>query len=99
MGFLSPRLSAGLTVNENHNYQSIITSQDLEIQTTQSFIHWPRNCIGRATLVGGASQITQRSLCKKLWCKCNLRQSNFGLRLVLAVPQTAVQPHITNSLS
>ncbi len=56
-GFLSPRISAGLTVNENHNFRASFQS-GFRNPDTQSLYIGLETALG--TLVGGASDIGDR---------------------------------------
>ncbi|MEH1006361.1 MULTISPECIES: TonB-dependent receptor domain-containing protein [Winogradskyella] len=56
-GFLSPRISAGLTVNENHNFRASFQSGFRNPDTQSLYIGLQT---GLGTLVGGASDIGDR---------------------------------------
>lgn len=56
-GFLSPRISAGLTVNKNHNFRASFQSGFRNPDTQQLYIGL-QTALG--TLVGGASDIGER---------------------------------------
>ncbi|WP_323787229.1 TonB-dependent receptor [Psychroserpens sp.] len=88
--FLSPRLSAGLTVNENHNfrvsYQSGFRNPD-----TQSLYIGLETALG--TLVGGASDIGERF--ERPYSVSQFAQNNLGQPS--SITQTAAAAY-TNSL-
>ncbi len=88
--FLSPRLSAGLTINENHNIRASFQT-GFRNPDTQSLYIGLETALG--TLVGGASDIGERY--SRDYSVSQFAQNNFGLPS--SITQTADAAY-TNSL-
>ena len=88
--FLSPRVSAGLTVNENHNFRASFQSGFRNPDTQALYIGLQT---GLGTLIGGASDIGDRYV--RDYGVSQFAQTNFGLPA--SVTQTGASAY-TNSL-
>ena len=89
-GFFSPRISAGLTVNENHNFRASFQT-GFRNPDTQSLYIGLETALG--TLVGGATDIGDRFV--RDYAVSQFAQNNFGQPAIRT--QTAAAAY-TNSL-
>jgi outer membrane receptor protein involved in Fe transport len=89
-GFFSPRISAGLTVNENHNFRASVQTGFRNPDTQALYIGLRTNA---GTLVGGATNIGD--LFERDYPVSQFAQNNLGLPSTIT--QTAAAAY-TNSL-